>query len=33
VAAANVRFWAYALLNLIPGVGTLVSKDMSAYLT
>ncbi len=28
----NIRFGADALLNLIPGVGTLTSKGMSAYL-
>jgi hypothetical protein len=28
----NIRFGADALLNLIPGVGTLISKGMSAYL-
>ena len=28
----NIRFGADALLNLLPGVGTLTSKGMSAYL-
>ncbi|MFC4172503.1 DUF4112 domain-containing protein [Microvirga sp. GCM10011540] len=28
----NIRFGADALLNLFPGVGTLTSKGMSAYL-
>ena len=28
----NVRFGADALLNLLPGIGTLTSKGMSAYL-
>ncbi|WP_200879346.1 DUF4112 domain-containing protein [Microvirga sp. BSC39] len=32
VPGTNVRFGADALLNLIPGVGTLTSKRMSAYL-
>ena len=32
VPGTNVRFGADALLNLIPGVGTLTSKGMSAYL-
>ena len=32
VPGTNVRFGADALLNLIPGVGTLASKGMSAYL-
>jgi hypothetical protein len=32
VPGTNIRFGADALLNLIPGVGTLTSKGMSAYL-
>jgi hypothetical protein len=32
VPGTNVRFGADALLNLIPGIGTLTSKGMSAYL-
>ncbi len=32
VPGTNVRFGADAALNLIPGVGTLASKGMSAYL-
>jgi hypothetical protein len=32
VPGTNVRFGADALLNLIPGVGTLTSKGMAAYL-
>jgi len=32
VPGTNIRFGADALLNLIPGVGTLASKGMSAYL-
>lgn len=32
VPGTNVRFGADALLNLIPGVGILTSKGMSAYL-
>lgn len=32
VPGTNVRFGADAVLNLIPGVGTLTSKGMSAYL-
>jgi hypothetical protein len=32
VPGTNVRFGADALLSLIPGVGTLTSKGMSAYL-
>ncbi len=32
VQGTNIRFGADALLNLIPGVGTLTSKGMSAYL-
>jgi len=32
VPGTNVRFGADALLNLIPGIGTLASKGMSAYL-
>jgi hypothetical protein len=32
VPGTNVRFGADALLNLIPGVGMLTSKGMSAYL-
>jgi hypothetical protein len=32
VPGTNVRFGADALLNLLPGIGTLTSKGMSAYL-
>ena len=32
VPGTNIRFGADALLNLIPGVGMLTSKGMSAYL-
>jgi hypothetical protein len=32
VPGTNIRFGADALLNLIPGIGTLTSKGMSAYL-
>ncbi len=32
VPGTNIHFGADALLNLIPGVGTLTSKSMSAYL-
>jgi hypothetical protein len=32
VPGTNIRFGADALLNLIPGVGTLTSKGMSAYI-
>lgn len=32
IPGTNIRFGADALLNLIPGVGTLTSKGMSAYL-
>jgi hypothetical protein len=32
VPGTNLRFGADALLNLIPGIGTLTSKGMSAYL-
>jgi len=32
VPGTNVRFGADALLNLIPGVGTLTSKGISAFL-
>ncbi len=32
VPGTKIRFGADALLNLIPGVGTLTSKGMSAYL-
>ncbi|MXQ13196.1 DUF4112 domain-containing protein [Microvirga makkahensis] len=32
VPGTNIRFGADALLNLVPGVGTLTSKGMSAYL-
>ena len=32
VPGTNVRIGADGLLNLIPGVGTLISKGMSAYL-
>lgn len=32
VPGTNIRFGADALLNLIPGLGTLASKGMSAYL-
>lgn len=32
VPGTNIRFGADALLNFIPGVGTLTSKGMSAYL-
>jgi Domain of unknown function (DUF4112) len=32
VPGTNIHFGADALLNLIPGVGTLTSKGMSAYL-
>jgi hypothetical protein len=32
VPGTNIRFGADALLNLIPGVGLLTSKGMSAYL-
>ena len=32
VLGTNVRFGADALLNLLPGIGTLTSKGMSAYL-
>jgi hypothetical protein len=32
VPGTNIRFGADALLNLIPGVGTLTSKGMSGYL-
>jgi hypothetical protein len=32
VPGINVRFGADALLNLLPGIGTLTSKGMSAYL-
>ena len=32
VPGTNIRFGADALLNLIPGVGTLTSKGLSAYL-
>jgi hypothetical protein len=32
VPGTNIRFGADALLNLIPGVGALTSKGMSAYL-
>jgi hypothetical protein len=32
VPGTNIRFGADALLNLIPGVGILTSKGMSAYL-
>lgn len=32
VPGTNIRFGADALLNLVPGVGTLASKGMSAYL-
>ena len=32
VPGTSIRFGADALLNLIPGVGTLTSKGMSAYL-
>lgn len=32
IPGINIRFGADALLNLIPGVGTLTSKGMSAYL-
>jgi hypothetical protein len=32
VPGINIRFGADALLNAIPGVGTLTSKSMSAYL-
>jgi hypothetical protein len=32
VPGTNIRFGADALLNLIPGVGTVTSKGMSAYL-
>jgi hypothetical protein len=32
VPGTNTRFGADALLNLVPGVGTLTSKSMSAYL-
>ena len=32
VPGTNIRFGADALLNLIPGVGVLTSKGMSAYL-
>ncbi len=32
VPGTNVRFGADALLNLVPGIGTLTSKGMSAYL-
>ncbi len=32
VPGTNVRFGADVLLNLLPGIGTLTSKGMSAYL-
>jgi hypothetical protein len=32
VPGTSIRFGAYALMNLIPGVGMLTSKGMSAYL-
>ena len=32
VPGTNIRFGADALLNLIPGIGMLTSKGMSAYL-
>ncbi|QRM33709.1 DUF4112 domain-containing protein [Microvirga sp. VF16] len=32
VPGTNIRLGADALLNLVPGVGTLTSKGMSAYL-
>lgn len=32
VPGINIRFGADALLNLIPGIGTLTSNGMSAYL-
>nr|WP_210381522.1 DUF4112 domain-containing protein [Microvirga zambiensis] len=32
VPGTNIRFGADALLNLIPGIGLLTSKGMSAYL-
>ncbi|SCZ07279.1 DUF4112 domain-containing protein [Microvirga guangxiensis] len=32
VPGTNIRFGADALLNLVPGVGLLTSKGMSAYL-
>ncbi|WP_200901930.1 DUF4112 domain-containing protein [Microvirga vignae] len=32
VPGTDIRFGADALLNLVPGVGTLTSKGMSAYL-
>jgi hypothetical protein len=32
VPGTNVRFGADALMNLLPGIGTLTSKGMSAYL-
>ncbi len=32
IPGTNIRFGADALLNVIPGIGTLTSKGMSAYL-
>lgn len=32
VPGTNIRFGADALLNVIPGIGTLVAKGVSAYL-
>ena len=32
VPGTNIRFGADALLNVIPGIGTLIAKGLSAYL-